>query len=56
MNKKICKDFVKILSVAIATGSLIFNASNAASRTAVRGSVASRRPVASSGASPEPLM
>jgi len=47
MNKKICKDFIRILSVAIATCSLVLNTSDAASRTAVRGSVASRRPVAS---------
>jgi hypothetical protein len=47
MNKKLGKNFVKILSIAIATCSLSFvcNISNAATRAAVRGTPVSRKPV-----------
>lgn len=47
MNKTLGKNFVKILSVAIATCSLSFvcNISNAATRAAVRGTPVSRKPV-----------
>lgn len=47
MNKTLGKNFVRILSVAIATCSLSFvtNIANAATRSAVRGTPVSRKPV-----------